>query len=855
MQLLLLLTVLTCSTIVDFSWIIYILSQWFSFIDVRPVFFIVRLAWVANYILFLTLGFFVESLIQKDFKLKIRQKLFILFSSPWILYFVYVAFFQYNFTQVADREVELIIMHTSIIFLYFILVIPSVYVVIRELHRQHFPKILKKQLIILNKFFIAPYLFTQIMDILSVYYMQPYIIIGISNAFIAAGVYFSITRIMKLRFLNFETKVQPPENIEFIDNFKTFLSTITNTKSLAEVTLLVKNFFQETFHINTNRVTICYRNSAFYLPQSVTYDPPVLSTCEIAFEKLVNNPVKHEQLLTIMKQQQILIYDEIEFSNFYKEETIHQEILSFMKEMKADIFLPIYEHHNLIAFLIINNKKEHNELFNNLEYSQMVIVGKYLGHIITMLQLSNYRGLIAQNKLLQEQLYEAHRENNNYKETIQLFLKDMHNRHIGVITYDSTRFAFINQSAKELIGINPNMHSNHPISKQLKQLVAITQEYESSQTITIDTAAGKKLVASALLHSDKKSIIIIICHAEIAEQFKQEVAKLGNPATWEYLLYLQTTESGKLINKLIPGNSKNLLNFKIDLLKAALSKRPIVLDIPEDDLEGIIEILHHSSLRDHLYKLTMSSPEKNNSIAIKLCGVNPLFGSAEQSLLEQLNGSGTLFIQNIHLLELSTQDALAEFIRYGYYTVQKSNKKLFADVRLIFSTTQNLHQLVHEGAFSKILYQELEKNILTMPSLFQLSDDELHELVKDFIKQENLANEIEFTKKDKERLIEIRSLSIANLKKKIRNVIIEKSKKHDVYYPAHNDDSDLIEANLLGKNLLRDKEKFIKLMQKFDYNQKKVAAFLGVNHSSVSRRIKAYNLEIGTSNNSTSEVN
>ena len=728
-------------------------------------------------------------------------------------------------------------MQISAVFITLCLTIPSLYVAIKTLQRNYFPKILKKQLIILNKLFIAPYLLTQIMDIISVYHKQPFILIGLSNAFLAAGIYFSITKIIKLRFLNFEENVQPTNNIEFIDNFKSFLSAITNTKSLAEVTMLVKNFFKDNFNIDTNHIMICYRNSAFYLPQSVSYGPPVLSPCEVIFERLLSNPAKYERLLATMKSQQILMYDEVEFSNFYKEESIHHEVLAFMQEMKADIFLPIYEHDNLIAFLMVNNKRSTDEIFTNLEYSQMIIVGNYLGHIITMIQLSNYRGLIAQNKLLQEQLYETHQQNNNYKETIELFLKDMQS-HIGVMIYDNVRFAFINEIAKELIAINPNMSRNHPVSKQFKQLISITQAYNAPQTITVDVA-DKQLTASSFIHAGTQCIIIIIAYTEIVAQFKQEVAKLCDSATWEYLLYLQTTHSGKLINKLIPGMSKALLNFKIDLLKAALSKRPIVLDIPEDDLEGIIEILHHVSLREQLYTLTMGVPETNSSIAIKLCGLNPLFGTSDQALLEQLSGNGTLIIKNVHLLELSTQDALAEFIRYGYYTVHKSNKRLFADVRLIFSTHQQLSDLVFEGKFSKSLYQELEKNILTMPSLFQLSDDELHDLVRDFMRQEHIESPVEFTKRDRERLIEIRSLSIAHLKKKISTIIIEKTKKQDIYDPALADD-DLMEAQLLGRHVLRDKERFLKILHKFDYNQQKVATFLGVNHSSVHRRIKEY---------------
>ena len=45
----------------------------------------------------------------------------------------------------------------------------------------------------------------------------------------------------------------------------------------------------------------------------------------------------------------------------------------------------------------------------------------------------------------------------------------------------------------------------------------------------------------------------------------EQIDLLKDPSKWDYLLYLETTKSGQLINQLIPGSGENLLNYKINL--------------------------------------------------------------------------------------------------------------------------------------------------------------------------------------------------------------------------------------------------------------------------------------------------
>jgi DNA-binding NtrC family response regulator len=291
------------------------------------------------------------------------------------------------------------------------------------------------------------------------------------------------------------------------------------------------------------------------------------------------------------------------------------------------------------------------------------------------------------------------------------------------------------------------------------------------------------------------------------------------------------------------------------LLKIALSKKAILLEMPEQDLQPTAEILHHINMRDNLHIITLQGPSHNFDMAITLFGINPIFGiqpkSNNQPLLEKLDNVGTLFIKNIHFLDLETQECLAIFIKTSFYTQFKSDQSLSSNVRIICSSNQNLAALAQEGKFSKALFHELESTLITMPSLLTLPEDELQDLTEGFTHQalmpDALRHVLALTDKEKKLFTYNRPISLQELKTRVQQLLIKKSKKNQIYQevafdPAYDiTDPDLIEAARLGKKALQDPKIMTLLWNKFK-NQNKIAFFLNVNRSSVNRRCKEYNL-------------
>ena len=138
-----------------------------------------------------------------------------------------------------------------------------------------------------------------------------------------------------------------------------------------------------------------------------------------------------------------------------------------------------------------------------------------------------------------------------------------------------------------------------------------------------------------------------------------------------------------------------------------------------------------------------------------------------------------------------------------------------------------------------------------MPSLSSMGDDEIDQLAHGFV-QQALADKtfekiLEFDKRDHKRIIDSHPTSLQELKKRVQSFLAQKSRINSIdiektFDPAYQiTDPDLIEIARLGKYALKDEKAMTILWNKFK-NQNKIAAFLGVNRSSVNRRCKDYKL-------------
>lgn len=852
-----LLGILIGSLFGDIAWIVKLMRE-----IIAPessyaiVTFFIRIAWAFLIVQYQALSFFIQSLAQKNFRLNRFDKLLVMISSVFALYFMYLAFFN-PLTLIDEQErerakslgstppLEIQIMRYVVLYLLPCIIIPGMYFTIQKLRTARLPKILRKQLRIFIQYLICPYLLMEFLQAghfnFIFMHISFYPVVSISTLLITYAVYYCIRKVMGLRFLNAVHHVQAKGKITVINDFKNVLeqlSVVTNTQELGHIT---NTFLKDAFNITVRIPTL-------YLYQNMNADSDgKLQETKVLVEHFLTMPAIAEHI----KQTSILIYDEIAFTHFYEETEYNQQALDFLDSINADIFIPVYAQQKMIAYIVIPHNARGSECYTDIERDEMLVFAGYLGNVINLLYNRNIEPILEKEKELKDELYLKHQEINQYKESIRSFLRHTAQKNIGIVFYKNRRFTFGNQTAKELLDIDLNVQEGHPLTKELKYIAHQVELYKAPQARLTKDPHGTHIVLSAVPHLEQNNVIITVSYPDIADIIAQQINKLKDPAKWNYLLYLETTKNGQLINQLIPSSGEALLNFKIDLLRAALSKKPVVLDMPDEDLLPTVELLHHISLRESLHIIDLQSPVRNLDIGIKLFGISATMGIKpnEQPLLDRLH-NGTLFIRNIHFLDQETQKNLAEFVRYGYFHELKSDKRGSSTARIICSMQHTSPS--HEGnCAQQPLLQELHKYSISMPSLSVLTQEELDDLVdrlaEQAIKTHTFNNLLVLNEKEKRQFLLKRPTSLHEIKVKVQQLLINKSKSNNIYHETEFDpayevsDPELMQAARLGKHALRDRKIMHILWNKFK-NQNKIATFLGVNRSSVNRRIKEYSL-------------
>lgn len=861
----LLIALLVCPIFAEFAWAIkYSRLLFFPELPYSMVLFFIRIAWAIYVIQYQALGLFIETLTSPTTRINLFQKVILAVSSIIGIYYLYLAFFDFASTNEFERSIagntmslntncfEITIMRHTTLYILPLLVIPSLYKALRAINQNHLPKILHHQFSVILRLLIIPYLLLNFLR--GMHFESKFIkqygdmLEGTTIVLSAAIVYYCIRKIMHLRFLNFTNHVSTPKNINFVNDFKAILEQLSMASTAQELAQLTGTFLKDSCGIALKKASLHLRMSNLSMQATTTLTASIVSQSTVE-----EHLTAHPELLNAIKLQKILIYDEVAFSNFYEKNDIRTQQLDFLKQIKADIFLPILEKQQIIAYIIVEENARPNKLYSSTERDEMIVFASYLSNVINLLQHRNFEALMAQEKELQEELYKKNQEITQYKESIRSFLKNGKQKAIGILFFKQRRFIFANQTAKEMVKININTQEGHPLTRALKQIAQHVQEYKSPQTILFKDSDSTRMVISGVLNLEHNNVIIILNYPDISDIISKQLSLLKDPSKWDYVLYLETTKPGQLINQLIPGSGEVLLNFKINLLQTALSKKATLLKMADEDLATTVELLHHISMRETLLTIVLSKSDTAPDIANKIFGINPIYGMQQNKpMLEKLNGTGTLALKNIEYLDPELQEYLAEFIRSGVYRPYKNDRKMHSDVRIICSSNASLHELVQEGKFSSRLYDELQKTCITFPSLELLPEEELHELTHGFtqqaVKVDDFKNLLELNDKEKTKLASNRPVSLHELKMKIQHVLQHKSKRNNIeqeiqFDPAYDiTDPELIQACRLGKQALRDHKIMVMLWNKFK-NQNKIATFLGVNRSSVNRRCKEYNLE------------
>ena len=378
-----------------------------------------------------------------------------------------------------------------------------------------------------------------------------------------------------------------------------------------------------------------------------------------------------------------------------------------------------------------------------------------------------------------------------------------------------------------------------------------------------------------LSHIKKKNkdipVIIISGHANIEMAIKSLKSGafefIQKPFDQERLLnfvnravenFSLITENQKLQTQLfhsfeLIGSSQNIQKIREQIEKLSTSESRVFINGPTGSgKELIARKIHKNSKRDKgpfiilngalldvkKYELELFGEEKNNGSII--------YGAFEKST------KGILLIDEVTEIPLETQSKILRVLTDQKFKRINGNHDIKVDVRIICSTSKNIHEEIKLGNFREDLFHRLNVfNINIEPLKNRMEDISL--LVEYFsetisknynLKQFNLKNYINYlinynwpgNVRELRNLIErIAILSPESRKENILNIVKEslKSTTSEVF---NVNDTLLVPLKEARENF--EKEYLTTQLKKFGGNISKTAKFVGMERSALHRKLK-----------------
>ncbi|MGL5006362.1 MAG: phage shock protein operon transcriptional activator [Plesiomonas sp.] len=160
---------------------------------------------------------------------------------------------------------------------------------------------------------------------------------------------------------------------------------------------------------------------------------------------------------------------------------------------------------------------------------------------------------------------------------------------------------------------------------------------------------------------------------------------------------------------------------------APLNKPVLIIGERGSGKELIAKRLHYLSHRWQSPLITLNCAALNESLLdSELFGheAGSFTGAQKRHLgrFERAQG-GSLFLDELANAPLRVQEKLLRVIEYGEYERVGGNQPLFADVRLICATNEDLPQKAQQGTFRADLLDRLAFDVINIPPLRQRQED------------------------------------------------------------------------------------------------------------------------------------
>lgn len=419
----------------------------------------------------------------------------------------------------------------------------------------------------------------------------------------------------------------------------------------------------------------------------------------------------------------------------------------------------------------------------------------------------------------------------------------------GVFTVDNEfRITSINRAAENIIGVKKDdaigkhcheiFHSNIcDYSCALKETIA-TGKPLINKTIYIVKNTGEKIpisINTAILKDNTGAIIGGV------ETFRDisEVTSLR-----------KTIASGYTFEDIVSKNSRMKELFKILPDIAESGSSVIIEGASGTGKELIAHAIHNLSQRNGKRLVPVNCAAiPDNLIESELFGYKSgAFTDAKKDKPGRiaLAEGGTLFLDEIGELSINVQAKLLRFIQDKTYEPLGCIRPVFADVRIVAATNRNLEDEVKNKRFRQDLYYRLNVMKIKIPTLAERKED-IPILIKHFIGMYNILKSKNITGIADEGINILMNHNFPGNIRELENIIEHAfilCKEHYIqkhHLPSYliNESSNNVHASLKDMEI----QHIRKVLKINNWNRQETALALGIDKSTLWRKMKLYNIE------------
>jgi hypothetical protein len=560
------------------------------------------------------------------------------------------------------------------------------------------------------------------------------------------------------------------------------------------------------------------------------------------------------------QSKRILIYDEILYSEFYKESSVRRQLIVLLDALNADLLLPIFHNHSLLGYLMIERDARQEKLYSDLDRDEMIVFANYVATVLYLLKTREDIQSMVREKQLKEELVAVQDEIEQYKDVFVKLLDLVRVNSFGVILFKAGRFIPLNEDARSLLPASVYSYAKHPVFSLLSNVLHQAQKYQSAHIQRLTNAEGHHVIATALPEFEDRMQLVTLVRTSIGDLMSRYDIKSVDISDLSCLISLETTPQGVQISRMFPGTMASMMRFKIQLFKVFITNKSLVFEAQPEDLNYCVDFVKRTAIRKKIHVIDLNAPIRDTEYSIKLFGLAGQADSdASSALFSQLNNGGILIIKNVYYLDQDSQVRLGEYICHGVYRPLRSTQTIQSTVRVICVLNGSLEHIARLYQLDQMLYEALQRSVVSLPDVSGFSQEELLDVVEGMSAQitdsDNSSSIAVLTEHDKKLLGEQKFHSFEGLREKVRRYTLEKLDDVRVIKPAtlipvfQNEsnsvvlvgDFDLTDIMKQGKHALKDIKSVKSLVKAFG-SQAEIAKFLNVNRSTVSRWFKFHKI-------------